>query len=130
MSWPAFTTCGQVEAEVAGCRQRRRSSFWRLWGSRPGINRVIDNTYQLLDYVSFLTVVSDEVRAWTVRRKSGGVIHSDLERGLHRAEVVKYDDLMSVGGSMAEARKPQTLAPGGKTYPVQDGDIMHILFNV
>ncbi|MGI5835042.1 MAG: redox-regulated ATPase YchF [Chloroflexota bacterium] len=133
----AFTTlCGQVEAEVAELPPEEKEQFLEAMGiEEPGINRVIDNTYQLLDYVSFLTVGSDEVRAWTVRRstpaqKAAGVIHSDLERGFIRAEVVKYDDLMSVGGSMAEARKRGLLRLEGKTYPVQDGDIMHILFNV
>ncbi len=133
----AFTTlCGQVEAEVAELDPQEKQQFLEAMGiEESGIHRVIGLTYQLLDYVSFLTVGEDEVRAWTVRRntpaqKAAGTIHSDLERGFIRAEVVKYADLMSVGGSMAEARKRGFLRLEGKLYPVQDGDIMNILFNV
>ncbi len=132
----AFTTIyGQVEAEVAELDPEERRQFLEAMGIRePGVDRVIALSYQLLDYVSFLTVGPDEVRAWTIRRntpaqKAAGVIHTDLERGFIRAEVVRYSDLMAVG-SMAEARKHGMLRLEGKTYPVQDGDIMNILFNV
>ena len=135
--YTAFTTiCGQVEAEVAELEPEEKQQFLEAMGIRePGVNRVIDLTYRLLDYVSFFTVGPDEVRAWTVRRdtpaqKAAGTIHSDLERGFIRAEVVRYSDLMSVGGSMAEARKRGLLRLEGKAYPVQDGDILHVLFNV
>ncbi|MCL4532504.1 MAG: redox-regulated ATPase YchF [Actinobacteria bacterium] len=131
-----FTTlCGRVEAEVAELEAEERQQFLEAMGIRePSIDRVIALSYQLLDYASFLTVGPDEVRAWTIRRntpaqKAAGVIHSDLERGFIRAEVVRYADLMEAG-SMAEARKRGVLRLEGKTYPVQDGDIMHVLFNV
>lgn len=132
----AFTTlCGKVEAEVAELDSKERRQFLEAMGiAQPGVDRVIALSYQLLDYVSFLTVGPDEVRAWTVRRntpaqKAAGEIHSDLERGFIRAEVVRYTDLMAAG-SMAEVRKRGLLRLEGKTYPVQDGDIMNILFNV
>ena len=74
------------------------------------------------------------MRAWTIRRgthaqQAAGAIHSDLERGFIRAEVVAYTDLIAAG-SMAEAKKRGTVRMEGKTYPVKDGDILHILFNV
>ncbi len=137
--WPrtAFTTlCAQVEAEVAELDPEEKAQFLEAMGiAESSIGRVISLSYQLLDYVSFLTVGPDEVRAWTIRRntpavKAAGTIHSDLERGFIRAEVVSYPDLMKAGGSIAEARKHGTLRLEGKTYPVQDGDICNILFNV
>ena len=131
-----ITLAGQVEAEIAELDAEEKEQFLEAMGVKePGINRVISLSYQLLDYASFLTVGPDEVRAWTVKRntpaqKAAGTIHSDLERGFIRAEVVRYTDLMSVGGSMAEARKRGVLRLEGKSYPVQDGDVMNILFNV
>ena len=133
----AFTTlCGKVEAEVAELDPEEKQQFLEAMGIRESsVDRVIALSYGLLDYISFLTVGPDEVRAWTVRRntpaqKAAGTIHTDIERGFIRAEVVRYTDLMSVGGSMAEARKRGLLRLEGKSYPVQDGDIMHVLFNV
>lgn len=137
--WPqtAFATlCAQVEAEVAELDPDEKQQFLEAMGiTEPSIDRAIALSYQLLEYASFLTVGPDEVRAWTIRRntpavKAAGVIHSDLERGFIRAEVVRYADLMRVGGSMAEARKHGLLRLEGKAYPVQDGDITNILFNV
>lgn len=137
--WPqtAFTTlCAQVESEVAELDAAEKQQFLEAMGiAESSIDRVIALSYQLLDYASFLTVGPDEVRAWTIRRntpavKAAGVIHSDLERGFIRAEVVSYADLMSVGGSLVEARKKGVLRLEGKAYPFQDGDIANILFNV
>lgn len=132
----AFTTlCGQVEAEVAELDPGEKQQFLEAMGVREsGVNRAIRLSYQLLDYVSFFTGGPEEVRAWTVRRntpavKAAGVIHSDMERGFIRAEVVRYSDLMAAG-SMAEARRRGVLRLEGKSYPVQDGDVLHILFNV
>ena len=95
---------------------------------------MIRAAYGLLDLISFFTVGTDEVRAWTIRRgtyaqQAAGAIHSDLERGFIRAEVVSYDDLIAAG-SMAEGKKRGQVRMEGKTYVVKDGDILHILFNV
>jgi hypothetical protein len=84
--------------------------------------------------VSFLTVGPDEVRAWTIERetpaqRAAGKVHSDIERGFIRAEVVTYDDLIAAGG-LAAARKAGQLRSEGKTYPVQDGDVVNFLFSV
>jgi ribosome-binding ATPase YchF (GTP1/OBG family) len=84
--------------------------------------------------VSFLTAGPDEVRAWTIAKethaqKAAGKIHSDIERGFIRAEVVTYDDLIAAGG-LAEAKKVGKFRLEGKTYPMQDGDVVNFLFSV
>jgi ribosome-binding ATPase YchF (GTP1/OBG family) len=96
--------------------------------------RVIHESYRLLGLISFLTTGEDEVRAWPIREhtpavEAAGAIHSDIQRGFIRAEVVAYDDLIAAG-TMAEAKKQGTVRMEGKTYIVQDGDICHFLFNI
>jgi ribosome-binding ATPase YchF (GTP1/OBG family) len=98
------------------------------------MDRVISRSYELLGLISFFTVGEDEVRAWTIRRgtpaqEASGEIHSDLQKGFIRAEVLAYDDLMAAG-SYADARKQGTVRLEGKTYEVQDGDIINVRFNV
>jgi ribosome-binding ATPase YchF (GTP1/OBG family) len=100
----------------------------------PGLDKVIHISYDLLGLQSFFTVGEDEVRAWTVRRganayEAAGVIHSDLQKGFIRAEVISYQDLVSLG-SMSEARAKGRLRLEGKDYVLQDGDIMHVRFNL
>lgn len=97
-------------------------------------DRVIRASYEILGLISFFTVGEDEVRAWTIRKntpalEAAGVIHSDIQKGFIRAEVVSYEDLMAAG-SMAGARKNATLRLEGKTYEVADGDIINFRFNV
>jgi ribosome-binding ATPase YchF (GTP1/OBG family) len=97
-------------------------------------DRVIGLSYQLLGLISFLTAGPDEVRAWTIRQhtpavEAAGTIHSDIQRGFIRAEVVAFTDLVAAG-SMNEAKKAGTVRMEGKQYIVQDGDICHFLFNV
>ena len=99
-----------------------------------GLDRVIKLSYDLLGQISFFTAGEDECRAWTVRRKAfapeaAGVIHTDLQKGFIRAEVLAYDDLMELG-SYAEAKAKGKLRLEGKEYPVKDGDILNIRFNV
>ena len=88
----------------------------------------------LLGLISFFTVGSDEVKAWSIQSgtealRAAGKIHSDIERGFIRAEVTSYDDLMKCG-SLPEARRKGLLRLEGKTYQVQDGDVINFLFNV
>jgi ribosome-binding ATPase YchF (GTP1/OBG family) len=95
---------------------------------------MISVSYDLLDQQSFFTVGEDEVRAWTVRRgamavEAAGEIHTDLQKGFVRAEVCAYQDLIDLGG-MAEAKTKGKLRLEGKEYPVKDGDIVHIRFNI
>jgi len=98
------------------------------------MDRVIKRSYALQGLISFFTVGEDEVRAWTIRGDTQAVdaadiIHSDIKKGFIRAEVVSYTDLIAAG-SHAEARKQGTVRLEGKTYPVQDGDIINFRFNV
>ena len=126
---------GQLEMEIAQLAPEDAELFMAEYGiEEPSLNRMIRKSYELLQLQSFFTVGEDEVRAWTVRRgatapEAAGVIHSDLQKGFIRAEVVPYDDLIALG-SMAEARAKGKLRLEGKDYIVQDGDIMHVRFNV
>ena len=126
---------GKIEAELAQLDAADARSFMDDLGiSRPARDLVIQRSYDLLGLISFLTAGPDEVRAWTIRRgtpavEAAGSIHSDLQRGFIRAEIVAYADLMKAGG-MVEAKKQGTVRMEGKTYLVQDGDICHFLFNV
>lgn len=100
----------------------------------PARDRVIKASYALLGLISFLTAGPDEVRAWPIPRgtpavEAAGVIHSDIQRGFIRAEIVAYHDLIAAG-SMHEAKKAGHVRMEGKQYIVQDGDICHFLFNV
>src|SRR5262249_39934800 len=99
-----------------------------------GLNRVIQLSYRLLDLISFLTVGPDECRAWTIRRgnnavDAAGAIHTDLARGLIGAEVVAWEPLLAAGG-WNEAKRAGIVRSEGKTYVVQDGDVLNILFSV
>ena len=91
-------------------------------------------SYEVVGQISFFTVGEDEVRAWEIRigtaaQQAAGKIHSDLERGFIRAEVIPYDDLVECGG-LVKARKKGLLRQEGKNYVLKDGEIMHVLFNV
>lgn len=127
--------CGKIEAELAQLEQEDARVFMDDLGiTEPARERVIHLSYDLLGLISFLTTGPDEVRAWPIRRNTtaldaAGTIHSDIQRGFIRAEVVAYDDLVAAGG-MTEAKKVGTVRMEGKQYIVQDGDICHFLFNV
>jgi hypothetical protein len=100
----------------------------------PAAARVSRLSFDLLDLISFFTGNEDECRAWTAPRdtpapKAAGKVHSDMERGFIRAEVIRWDELIAYG-SLAEARRHGALRGEGKGYHVQDGDVLHILFNV
>lgn len=127
--------CGQVEMEIVQLPQEDRVLFMEDLGVKEsGIDRLVRAAYDYLGLISFFTVGGDEVKAWTVKKdiaavKAAGKIHSDLERGFIRAEVVHYDDLEQ-SGSMAAAREKGLVRLEGKDYIVKDGDIMNIRFNV
>lgn len=126
---------GKIEAELAQLDDEDAQIFMEDLGiSEAARDRVIASSYTLLGLMSFLTAGPDEVRAWTIRRntpavEAAGAIHSDIQRGFIRAEIVAYDDLIR-GGGMAEAKKQGTVRMEGKTYIVKDGDVCHFLFNV
>lgn len=126
---------GKIEAEIAELPAEDARLFMDDLGiEEPSRGRVIRLTYQLLGLFSFFTAGEDECRAWTLRTGStavdaAGAIHSDLARGFIRAQVIGVDDLLEAG-SMAEARRRGTLRQEGKSYEVQDGDVLEVLFNV
>ena len=126
---------GKLERELVELEPAEQAEMLRAFGlAEPALARAIRASYSLLDLISFFTVGEDEVRAWTVKRgaqapEAAGVIHSDLQRGFIRAEVVPAADLLRLGG-LAEARRQGLLRSEGKTYVVQDGDVMNVLFNV
>ena len=126
---------GKLEMEIAQLPPEDAALFMEEFGiEEPSLKRMIRLSYDLLNNQSFFTVGEDEVRAWTVRRgasahQAAGEIHSDLQKGFIRAEVVAYEDLVTLGG-MAEARAKGKLRLEGKEYIVQDGEIMHVRFNI
>ncbi|MEW6076455.1 MAG: DUF933 domain-containing protein [Thermodesulfobacteriota bacterium] len=126
---------GRLEHEISRMSDEEAADFLKEFAiDEPATARAIKRSYQTLGLISFFTVGEDEVRAWTIKKetpavKAAGVIHSDMEKGFIRAEVVAYDDLISAG-SYAEARKRGTTRLEGKTYIMADGDIVTIRFNV
>jgi len=126
---------GKVEAEIAQLDAEDARAFLDDLGIKePARERAIGASYDLLGLVSFLTAGPDEVRAWPINRgtpalEAAGTIHSDIQRGFIRAEVVAYTDLVAAG-AMADAKKRGTVRMEGKTYIVQDGDICNFLFNI
>ena len=126
---------GKVEMEIAQLDESDRAAFLREIGvAAPARDRFITASYRLLDLISFLTTGEDEVRAWTipqgtVARKAAGKIHSDIERGFIRAEVVAFEDFI-VLGSEAKCKEAGKLRLEGKDYVVADGDIIHFRFAV
>ena len=124
-----------VEAEIAGLDPEDQAAFLEDLGlSEPALARFIRTAYGLLDLISFFTVSEDEVRAWTVRRgtharQAAGCIHSDLERGFIRAEVIPHTTFMEFGSEQA-VKETGRFQVEGKDYVVSDGDIMHVRFNV
>ena len=126
---------GKVEMEIAQLDENDRAAFLQEIGiEEPARERFIRVSYALLDLISFFTTGEDEVRAWTIAqgtmaRKAAGRIHSDIERGFIRAEVVAYDDFI-IHGSEAKCKEAGKLRLEGKDYPVKDGDIIHFRFAV
>jgi GTP-binding protein YchF len=131
-----FTISCEIEGEIAGIEDpAERREFMEAMGiTRPSLERINAALYDALGLMSFYTSGKDECRAWTIRKGSrapvaGGKIHSDIERGFIRVEVMKFDDLMAAGSEQGvkQAGKAQL---HGKEYVIEDGDICHFLFNV
>ena len=127
--------CGRLEMELAQLDDDAADELRGEYGlTQSGADRIVKSSYALLGWISFFTIVSGEVRAWPIQSgtealKAAGKIHSDMERGFIRAEVISYDDLVKCG-SLPEARKKGLLRTEGKSYLVQDGDVITFLFNV
>lgn len=126
---------GRAEAEIAELDENDRADFLKdLNLAEPGVRRITRAAYSLLNLISFFTVGGVENRAWSIPRntaapQAAGTIHSDLERGFIRAEVIAYDDMISYK-SEAACKEAGKMRVEGKNYIVQDGDILHIRFNV
>ncbi len=127
---------GAMEADIAELESEEdRMAFLQDAGlDEPGVNKLVRAAYRLLNLQTFFTIGPDEIRAWTIKigmtaPQAAGVIHSDLERGFIRAEVMKYDDFIALKSESA-CRDAGKLYVEGKTYVVADGDILHIRFNV
>src|SRR5579859_6926456 len=126
----------RLEAELAELPEEDAAEYLEALGlPKLGADRVIQVGYRLLNLITFLTAGDDEVRAWTVTKgakapEAAGKIHSDIERGFIRAEVTRYEDFMTSGGSFAAAAKKGLQRLEGKEYVIQDGDIAHFRFNV
>lgn len=131
----AVAVFASIEAETAAMEPEEARELLAEFGvAEPGLERVIAACYRVLDLITFLTTGDDETRAWEVRRgatapEAAGVIHTDLQRGFIRAEVISYDELVSAGSLNAAKAKGQ-LRVEGKDYVVQEGDILHVRFAV
>ena len=132
---PAAALCAKLEEELASFDAEDAAAYRGELGIADGaVETALKQSFALLGLRTFFTVGEDECRAWTVEggasaQRAAGRIHSDLERGFIRAEVVAWDDLLECG-SEAEAKKRALLRTEGKDYEVRDGDVLHILFNV
>jgi GTP-binding protein YchF len=130
-----IASCGKLEMELSQMGEEAMQEFRKEFGmEESGLDRTIRESYALLELISFLTVGEDECRAWPIKSgteavRAAGKIHTDIERGFIRAEVIHYTDLLKVGG-LVEAKRQGMLRLEGKTYIVKDGDVINYLFNV
>ena len=131
-----LSLCGKIEMEIAQLAPDDAKAFLDDLGiQEPALNRLIRVSYDLLGLISFLTYGEDEVRAWTIEKgmtaqAAAGKIHSDIERGFIRAEIVSYDDFLASGGSIHAVREKGHFRLEGKTYEMKDGDMVNFRFNV
>ena len=127
--------CVKIEEELSGLEDDDKKEMLEAMGlEESGLDKVIKRSYDLLGLMSFLTAGEPEVRAWTIKKgtkapQAAGKIHSDIERGFIKAEVVSFDDLISSGG-MVQAKEKGLVRQEGKEYIMQDGDIVLFKFNV
>ncbi len=127
--------CVKIEEELSGLENEDKKEMLEALGlEESGLDKVIKRSYDLLGLMSFLTAGEPEVRAWTIKKgtkapQAAGKIHSDIERGFIKAEIVSYDDLMKEG-SMVAAKEKGLVRSEGKEYIMQDGDIVLFKFNV
>lgn len=132
---PVVDFCGAIEMEIAEMDETEQAEFLEELGiSESARDKFIRAAYKLSNLISFITVGDDEVKAWTVKKGSlapqaAGKIHSDIERGFIRAEVVAFDDF-STFGNMVKAKEAGKVRLEGKQYVVEDGDIINFRFNV
>ncbi len=132
---PVVVICAAIESQISEFDYEEKLVFLSDMGmSQPGLDRLIQTAFGLLDLQTYFTAGPKEVRAWTIKKGStapqaAGAIHSDFERGFIRAEVIKYDDYVKLGGDQ-QAKEVGKLKSEGKDYIVDDGDVIHFRFNV
>ena len=132
---PVVMLCGKLEAELEDLGDDERQEFFKEYGlARSGLELLVNEGYRLLNLITFYTVVSKELRAWTVVQgtkapEAAGKIHSDMEKGFIKAEVISYQDFLSAG-SLTIAKEKGMIAQEGRDYEVKDGDIITFKFNV
>ncbi len=128
--------CVKIEEELSGLEKEEKKEMLEALGlEESGLDKLIKASYQLLGLISFLTAGEPEVRAWTIKNgtkapQAAGKIHSDIERGFIRAEVISYTDFMQSGGSLVQAKEAGLVRQEGKEYIMKDGDIVLFKFNV
>lgn len=131
-----LTICGSLENEIIQLPPVEVSNFLNAMGiDEPVSKKIITKAYEVLNYLSFFTTQSQEVRAWSIKKGTkalyaAGKIHSDIQRGFIRAEVISYDDFISVNGDMNLAKQKGILRLEGKEYEIKDGDIITFRFKV
>ena len=130
-----FVICAKIEEEISELDDDEKQEYLETLGIREsGLDKLIKASYTTLGLMSFLTAGEDECRAWTIRigtkaPQAAGKVHTDMERGFIRAEVINYADLLREG-SLAAAREKGLVRVEGKDYVVQDGDVCLFRFNV
>jgi ribosome-binding ATPase len=132
---PVVALCAKIEAELADLDDADKQEFLADLGlDEPGLNRLIRAAYDLLGLQTYFTAGVKEVRAWTIQKgntapQAAGVIHTDFERGFIRSQTISYEDFIACNGEQG-AKEKGKMRVEGKDYVVQDGDVMHFLFNV
>ena len=130
-----IVVCAAIEEEIAQLEDEEKKEFLKELGlEKSGLDKLIQASYSLLGLISYLTAGPQETRAWTIKKgtlapQAAGKIHSDMERGFIRAEVISFDDLMACG-SIAAAREKGLVRVEGKDYLMKDGDVVLFRFNV
>lgn len=128
--------CGKLENEIELLPEEEKEIFFKAMGiDEPVSKKIIRKVYEVLNYISFFTIVSPEVRAWSIKRgtkalDAAGKIHSDIQKGFIKAEVISYDDFVLVNGDMNLAKQKGIFRIEGKEYEVKDGDIITFRFKV
>lgn len=134
-SLPLLALCGKIEMEIAQLTPEDRKPFLDEMGlDIPASRRLVHECFRSLGLISFFTYAGNEVRSWTIKKgtpaqKAAGKVHTDIERGFIRAEVISFDNLIA-SGSIQTAREKGLLRLEGKTYEVSDGDVINFRFNV
>jgi len=131
-----LTITAAIESDIAqlDSPEDRHEFLQDIGLSEPGVNKLINGAYELLNLSTYFTAGVKEVRAWTIGKgytapEAAGVIHTDFQKGFIKAEVIKYDDFVQLGSEQA-CKEAGKMAMEGKAYVVEDGDIMHFKFNV